>query len=1055
MLPFNKDLRNKSSLSTRWAQMTKQEQIIEKKKMEIQAKLEAQKQAAALAAQAKLAQLGKQEDNSSNIFSNDGSFMNHFKTLLEKQNQEKEEKQKLERGNEQPSEEESQCDRQDATQERTEEHVGRDDGHRGRSGNRDGGRHHHRDDRRRSDDGGHRDRRRRWSDRGHHRGHSPGASNMDERMQQENKNIPSLMQIPIMHPDNCDNSTNESEQPINPWNIPPGPPGYNMGDQGNNQNMTSAPNMGPPNMGPGSNNMGHNQNNMGPGPNNMPSGPNNMGQNMGPRPNMGMGQMMGPGGHNMPPLPPGGPMPPFMGGPPNFGMPPFMGPNGRPNMCGPNGPNGPMPPYYGPPFPNGPMMRPGAPPPPPPSGMPPHSMGNNMPFMGQGPFGPNRPMFDGRNGPPPNMSFMPPNMPPPNSMNSRSDSNDSQNRQDNMNHHNIPPPMPQMSMNQIPQPSDMEPGNIPLPPSSSQVLSPGVSPAAARAAADVARNGDHWENVLKATQDQNMWFLHNQNSSEYKAFRDLVNKFRAEDKKPEVKPEDKYEPEFSLEDEDSNDGEKYNVKEENSRDSSQTAPPQYPWTVKRESSQSDEEREVKRERRKRKKSRWGDDPAELPLPTVPDTPPAPPLPVKEYVYESKRKKPQYPWTVKHESSQSDEEREVKRERCKRKKSRWGDDPAELPLPTVPDTPPAPPLPVKRESSQSDEEREVKRERRKRKKSRWGDDPAELPLPTVPDTPPAPPLPVKRESPQSDEEREVKRERRKRKKSRWGGTRPSCRCRLYRTRRPRRLYRRKKSRWGDDPPAELPVLAVPDMPPVPPLPGAKLAKIDEEGLKLTTVNRNNQALMQYAMTNYGTTNLSAEDWKKCEDNFKLNLLYQDMLKKRNEVERLAAAGKHKYEYDSDEDTAEGTWEHKLRTREMSATEKWADELTKQAAGKHHIGDFLPPEELKKFMEKYSAAKMGKEPDLSDYKEFKLKEDNLGFKMLQKLGWSEGQGLGAEGTGIVDPINKSNQPGSNLGLGAATGDAVSPDDDEFDAYRKRMMLAYRFRPNPLNNPRRPYY
>lgn len=37
--------------------------------------------------------------------------------------------------------------------------------------------------------------------------------------------------------------------------------------------------------------------------------------------------------------------------------------------------------------------------------------------------------------------------------------------------------------------------------------------------------------------------------------------------------------------------------------------------------------------------------------------------------------------------------------------------------------------------------------------------------------------------------------------------------------------------------------------------------------------------------------------------------QDMLKKRQEVERLAAAGKHKYEYDSDEDTADGTWEHR--------------------------------------------------------------------------------------------------------------------------------------------------
>lgn len=31
---------------------------------------------------------------------------------------------------------------------------------------------------------------------------------------------------------------------------------------------------------------------------------------------------------------------------------------------------------------------------------------------------------------------------------------------------------------------------------------------------------------------------------------------------------------------------------------------------------------------------------------------------------------------------------------------------------------------------------------------------------------------------------------------------------------------------------------------------------------------------------------------------------------------------------------------------------------------------------RFMEKYSALKNGKEPDLSDYKEFKLKEDNVG-------------------------------------------------------------------------------
>lgn len=30
-----------------------------------------------------------------------------------------------------------------------------------------------------------------------------------------------------------------------------------------------------------------------------------------------------------------------------------------------------------------------------------------------------------------------------------------------------------------------------------------------------------------------------------------------------------------------------------------------------------------------------------------------------------------------------------------------------------------------------------------------------------------------------------------------------------------------------------------------------------------------------------------------------------------------------------------------------------------------------------MDKYSSVKSGKEPDLSDYKEYKLKEDNIGI------------------------------------------------------------------------------
>lgn len=76
----------------------------------------------------------------------------------------------------------------------------------------------------------------------------------------------------------------------------------------------------------------------------------------------------------------------------------------------------------------------------------------------------------------------------------------------------------------------------------------------------------------------------------------------------------------------------------------------------------------------------------------------------------------------------------------------------------------------------------------------------------------------------------------------------------------------------------------------------------------------------------------------------------MLKKRQQLESLQRAGKFKYEYDSDEDTEGGTWEHKLRKDEMVATERWAEELTEKSKDKHHIGDFLPPDELARFMEK---------------------------------------------------------------------------------------------------------
>ncbi|XP_033127209.1 SURP and G-patch domain-containing protein 1-like [Anneissia japonica] len=211
---------------------------------------------------------------------------------------------------------------------------------------------------------------------------------------------------------------------------------------------------------------------------------------------------------------------------------------------------------------------------------------------------------------------------------------------------------------------------------------------------------------------------------------------------------------------------------------------------------------------------------------------------------------------------------------------------------------------------------------------------------------------------------------------------------------------------------------------------------------------------------GTTELSEDQKKQLIEQKQMQAMYNAVISRQKQLMQQQEHHqelKKKYEYDSDEDVEGGTWEHKLRAREMRETQEYAEELTTLGRGKHHLGDFLPPEELEKFMETLNALKEGRTPDYSDYKEFKLQADNIGFQMLQRLGWKEGDGLGSDGQGITAPVNRAVQRSDNQGLGIDRPANLTKEDadNEYDAYRKRMMLAYRFRPNPLNNPRRPYY
>lgn len=80
---------------------------------------------------------------------------------------------------------------------------------------------------------------------------------------------------------------------------------------------------------------------------------------------------------------------------------------------------------------------------------------------------------------------------------------------------------------------------------------------------------------------------------------------------------------------------------------------------------------------------------------------------------------------------------------------------------------------------------------------------------------------------------------------------------------------------------------------------------------------------------------------------------------------------------------------------------------------------------------------KKPKDLDFAQQKLTDKNVGFQMLQKMGWKEGRGLGSCGKGIREPVSLGTAS-EGAGLGA---DGPEQKEDTFDVFRQRMMQMYR--------------
>lgn len=82
------------------------------------------------------------------------------------------------------------------------------------------------------------------------------------------------------------------------------------------------------------------------------------------------------------------------------------------------------------------------------------------------------------------------------------------------------------------------------------------------------------------------------------------------------------------------------------------------------------------------------------------------------------------------------------------------------------------------------------------------------------------------------------------------------------------------------------------------------------------------------------------------------------------------------------------------------------------------------------------------------------DNIGFRMLSKMGWQQGQGLGATNEGIVEPVHAHTRSKQTIDSPAKqkTRSVGSKNDDRFESYRRNMSYSYNATASASSNQKR---